>query len=181
MVPAELKKKIREVPDFPRPGINFYDVSTLFRDAAAFRAVVEQMARPWRDDGVDALVGIEARGFVLASALAYELGLGLVLVRKLGKLPGRTEGLSYELEYGEAHLEIHTDAIRQGQSVVVVDDLLATGGTAAATGRLVERLGGVVRGFAFMVELGFLGGRERLGSGRTVSLLHYAQPGESGL
>jgi len=177
MTQEQLKQRIRSVPDFPRPGINFYDVSTLFRDGAAFRSVVEQMARPWRDDGVDVLVGIEARGFVLASALAYELGRGLIMARKLGKLPGRTLGQAYDLEYGQAHIELHSDAVLPGQRVLVVDDVLATGGTAAATGQIVERLGGVVRGFAFMIELGFLGGRRRLDPAPALSLIHYAGPG----
>jgi adenine phosphoribosyltransferase len=177
----ELKRTIREIPDFPKPGILFYDVSTLFRDAGALRTVVERMAEPLRGEKIDALAGIEARGFVLAAALAYELGLGLILVRKLGKLPGRTAGLAYDLEYGQAHIEVAADAIRPGETVVVVDDLLATGGTAAATGQLLQRLGGNVHGYAFMVELDFLAGRGRLGSARTTSLLHYGQAGEPGL
>jgi len=171
--PDEIKKRIREIPDFPKPGILFYDVATLFRDGAAFRAVVEQMASRLEDRGLDALAGIEARGFVLASALAYRLGLGLLLVRKRGKLPGSTVGESYALEYGEAHIEMQSDAIGAGRRVLVVDDLLATGGTAAAAGRLVERLGARVQGYGFMVELGFLGGRARLGSGEVFSLIHY--------
>jgi adenine phosphoribosyltransferase len=173
MLVADLKKAIRQVPDFPRPGIRFYDVCTLFRDREAMRSAVERMVGRFKGQPIDALVGIEARGFVLASAMAYELRLGLVLVRKFGKLPGETEGESYALEYGEAHIEIQRDALSPGQRVVIVDDLLATGGTAAAAGRLVERLGGRLEGFAFLVELAFLEGRKRLGNSNVFSLLHY--------
>jgi adenine phosphoribosyltransferase len=169
----DLRRAIREVPDFPRPGINFYDVSTLFRDAGAFRTAVEGMAAPFGSGSVDAIAGIEARGFILGSAMAYALGLGLVIVRKFGKLPGETEGQSYELEYGQAHIEVHRDAVRPGQRLLIVDDLLATGGTAEATGRLVERLGGRVVGFAFMVELASLGGRQRLAPHAVHGLLRY--------
>jgi len=174
MLTSDLKKTIREVPDFPKPGINFYDISTLFRDAKAFRAAVDRMLERYRGEAVDALVGIEARGFVLASVLAYELGLGLVLARKEGKLPGETAGETYSLEYGEARIEIHTDAVGAGQRFVVIDDLLATGGTAGATGRLIERLGGEVLGYGFLVELGFLGGRKQLESDGVFSLLQYS-------
>jgi adenine phosphoribosyltransferase len=173
MLVSDLKKTIREVPDFPKPGINFYDVSTLFRDAEAYRSAVERMVARFQGQPIDALAGIEARGFVLAAAMAYELGLGLVLVRKTGKLPAETEGESYQLEYGEARIEVHRDAVQPGQRVVVVDDLLATGGTAAATGRLVERLEGRLEGYAFLVELGFLRGRAKLGDSAVFSLLHY--------
>lgn len=174
MLTSDLKKTIREVPDFPKPGINFYDLSTLFRDGKAFRAAVDRMLERYRGEAVDALVGIEARGFVLASVLAYEMGLGLVLARKEGKLPGDTEGEAYSLEYGEARIEIHRDAVEAGQRFVIIDDLLATGGTAAATGRLIERLGGNVLGYGFLVELGFLGGRKQLESDRVFSLLQYS-------
>jgi adenine phosphoribosyltransferase len=169
----ELKQTIRRVPDFPRPGIEFYDVATLFRDATAFRSVIERMVARFRDRPPDALAGIEARGFVLASAMAYGLGLGLVLVRKFGKLPGSTAGESYELEYGQAHIEVQRDAVVAGQRIVIVDDVLATGGTAAAAARLIERLGGSVAGHAFMVELAALGGRQRLEPADIFSLIHY--------
>jgi len=169
----DLKKTIREVPDFPNPGINFYDLSTLFRDATAFRVAVSQMVSRYRDRPIEAVAGIEARGFILAAAMAYELGVGLILVRKFGKLPGETESETYALEYGEAHIEVHRDAVSAGQRVVIVDDVLATGGTAAATGRIVERLGGRLEGYAFLVELGFLEGRGRLGRTDIFSLLHY--------
>ncbi len=173
MTIAELKKTIREIPDFPKPGINFYDVATLFRDGRAFRAAVEKMADPYRGKGIDAVAGIEARGFVLAAAMAFELRCGLILVRKFGKLPGETEGESYELEYGEAHMEIQRGATGPGERVVVVDDLLATGGTAAAAGKLVERLGAEVISYAFMVELGFLAGRDRLPDADIFRLIQY--------
>lgn len=171
----ELKKTIREIPDFPRPGIRFYDVSTLFRHPAAFAAAIEQMVRPYQDGSqrVEVIAGIEARGFVIGAALARELKLGLVMIRKLGKLPGRTVEEAYELEYGSARIEIHSDAVAPGQRVLIVDDLLATGGTAAAAGRLIERLDAVVAGFAFMVELSFLDGRRRLGEHDVLSLLKY--------
>ena len=173
MLITELKKSIREIPDFPKPGINFYDLSTLFLDTKAFRAAIDRMLERFRGQPIDALVGIEARGFVLASVLAYELGIGLVLARKAGKLPGPTVAESYSLEYGESKIEIHEDAIESGQRVVVIDDLLATGGTAAATGRLVRRLGGRLQGFGFLVELGFLDGRKLLESENVFALLQY--------
>ena len=169
----DLKQTIRQVPDFPKPGINFYDVATLFRNGEAFRVVVDRMVERFEGEGVDALVGIEARGFVLAAAMAYRLGCGLVLVRKQGKLPGETEGETYSLEYGEARIEVQREAVAPGQRIVVVDDLLATGGTAAAAARLVERLGGQVHAFAFMVELAFLGGRELLDGRDVFDLIRY--------
>jgi adenine phosphoribosyltransferase len=174
MTEDQLKGVIREVPDFPKPGINFYDVSTLFRSPDALRSVVKQMADRFRDQKIDVIAGIEARGFVLGSAIACELGLGFILVRKFGKLPGETEGETYDLEYGTAHIEMHRDAVGHGERVVIVDDLLATGGTAAATGNLIRRLGGAVASYAFMVELDFLKGRERLKGDDVFSLIHYA-------
>ena len=173
MLVADLKKMIREVPDFPKPGINFYDVTTLFRNAAAFRATVDTMVSRFRGEAIDAVAGIESRGFVLGAAMAYHLECGLILVRKAGKLPADSERESYSLEYGEASIEIHRDAIDEGQNVLVVDDLLATGGTAAATGRLIRRLGGRLQGYAFMVELDFLKGREQLDSKNLFSLIRY--------
>lgn len=171
---AELRRTIREVPDFPRPGINFYDVSTLFRDGRALRAAVDAMAQPYREARLDALAGVEARGFLLASAMAYVLGTGVIMLRKPAKLPAETVGEEYELEYGKNRIEMHRDAVEPGQRILVVDDLLATGGTAAAAGRLVERLGGSVEGYAFLVELDFLNGRERLGPANVFSLIRYA-------
>jgi adenine phosphoribosyltransferase len=173
MLLADLKKTIREVPDFPKPGINFYDVSTLFSDPVAYRSAVERMVGRFEGQPIDALAGIEARGFVLAAAMAYALRLGLVMVRKGGKLPGETEAETYDLEYGTGRIEVTQEAVQPGQKIVVVDDLLATGGTAAAAGRLVERLGGRLEGYAFMVELGFLNGRALLGDHNVFSLLHY--------
>lgn len=173
MLASDLKKSIREIPDFPKPGINFYDVSTLFRDRVAFKIAIDRLVERYRGDRIEALVAIEARGFVLASAMAHRLGVGLILARKPGKLPRGTEAESYRLEYGEASIEIHQDAVEAGQQIVIVDDLLATGGTAAATARIVERLGGQVEGFAFMVELAFLHGRDQLGAANVFSLIHY--------
>ena len=172
MLVSELKKSIRTIPDFPKPGILFYDLTTLFRNADAFRIVVERFVERYRDEPVDALAAIEARGFVLAGALAHRLGLGLALVRKQGRLPAAIENEAYELEYGQAVVEIHRDAVRAGQRILVVDDLLATGGTAAAAARLIRKLGGSVAGFAFLVELTFLGGRQRL-DGDVFTLLRY--------
>ena len=170
---GDLKRAIRQVPDFPKPGINFYDVSTLFRDAGAFRHAVDRLVERYRGETFDAVVGIEARGFVLASALAYALASGLVLLRKPGKLPWETHTEEYALEYGTNTIEMHRDAVAPGNRVLVVDDVLATGGTAAAAGRLLERAGATVEGFAFLVELGFLRGRSRLGSTGVFSLVRY--------
>ena len=175
MLAADLKRIIREVPDFPKPGINFYDLTTLFRNAKAFRAVVDRLVERYRGARIDAIVGIESRGFVLAGAMAHQLELGLALVRKPGKLPWETEAEEYTLEYGSGRVEMHRDAVGKDQRLLVVDDLLATGGTAAAAGRLVEKLGGTVEGYAFLVELAFLEGRARLGSDASVfSLIQYA-------
>jgi len=173
MLVSDLKKTIREIPDFPKPGIVFYDVSTLFRNAGAFRAAVDTMVERFRGEPLDAIAGIEARGFVLAAAMAYRMETGLILVRKQGKLPAATEGESYTLEYGSASVEMHKDAVEKDQRVLVVDDLPATGGTAAATGRLVRRLGGRLQGYAFMVELEFLSGRDKLDSNNVFSLVRY--------
>jgi len=173
MLIDDLKKTIREVPDFPKPGINFYDVSTLFRNPEAFRATVDRMVERYRGERLDALAGIEARGFILGGAMARALDLGLVLLRKPGKLPSETEGEDYELEYGTARLEIHKDAVSEGQRILIVDDLLATGGTAVASKRLLTRLGARIEGFAFIVELGFLKGRAELEGSNVFSLLQY--------
>lgn len=169
----DLKRSIREVPDFPKPGIRFYDVTTLFRSPDAFATAVDRLVERFRGEPIDAFAGIEARGFVLAAALAYALRGGLILVRKPGKLPAEVASEDYELEYGSARVEVHRDAVAAGQRILIVDDVLATGGTAAATARLVEHLGGQVLGFAFLVELGFLGGRARLGDADVFSLVQY--------
>lgn len=174
MLISELKKVIREVADFPRPGINFYDMSTLFRSAAAFRSATDRMLERFRGERIDAVAGIEARGLVLAAVMARDLGAGLVLVRKPGKLPWEIEAEDYTLEYGSARIEIHRDAVGVGQRVLVVDDLLATGGTASAAGRLVERLGGQLLGYAFLVELASLGGRRKLEPANVFSLIQYS-------
>jgi adenine phosphoribosyltransferase len=151
-----------DVPDFPRPGIVFKDLSPLFADGAVFREVIDQIVDFHGQDGFDVVVGIEARGFVIAAAVAYATGVGVVPVRKAGKLPRPAYAASYSLEYGEATLEVHEDAFGVGQRVLVVDDVLATGGTAIATLDLVERAGGTVAGFAVLLELAFLSGRARL-------------------
>ncbi|GLI03229.1 adenine phosphoribosyltransferase [Phytohabitans aurantiacus] len=151
-----------DVPDFPKPGILFKDLTPLFADGMAFREMVDGIVDHYGREGFDAVAGIEARGFLLAAGIAYAAGVGAVPVRKAGKLPRETYTASYELEYGEAALEIHRDAFRPGQRVLVVDDVLATGGTAATSLDLVERAGGVVTGFTVVLELSFLPGRERL-------------------
>ena len=174
MLVSDLKKTIREVPDYPKPGITFYDLTTLFKNGDAFRTVIDRFAERFRDDKIDVIAGIEARGFMLAAALAYQFELGIVPVRKPGKLPWRSTGEDYTLEYGQGRLEIHDDAVEKGQRVLVVDDVLATGGTAAATGRLIGRLGASVCGYAFLVELAFLKGRDRLGSDNVFSLISYS-------
>lgn len=169
----DLKQLIRSVPDFPKPGIVFRDITTVIADPAALRAAVKQMADPFRDDRVDLVVGIESRGFIFGAAVAIELGIGFVPVRKPGKLPYKTTAETYELEYGADTIEIHTDAVKKGQRVLMVDDLLATGGTMAAACRLVERLGGEVAGIAFLIDLEFLGGRKKLPGRKIVALVGY--------
>ncbi len=169
----DLRAKIREVPDFPKPGILFYDITTLLKDAVAFRAVVDQMAEQVADTSVDVVVGMESRGFIFSAPLAYKLNAGFVPVRKLGKLPAETIEVEYALEYGTATLEIHRDAIQEGQRVLIVDDLLATGGTVMGTIELVRRLGGEIAGLSFMVELTALHGRDKLGEFDIHSLLSY--------
>ena len=165
-----LKTRIRHVPDFPKAGILFYDVTTLLRDPDGFRIAIDQMASPFSSAGIDLVVGIESRGFILGSAVADRLGAGFVPVRKLGKLPAETIRASYSLEYGTDSLEMHRDAITPGQRVLIVDDLLATGGTASATVRLVKELGGIVVGVAFLIELVGLDGRSKL-EGEQVSVV----------
>src|SRR5215475_5170257 len=169
----EFKKLIREVPDFPKPGILFYDITTLLKDKSGFKRIIDVMSEKINPHRPDLVLGIEARGFIFAPALAYNLGAGFVPVRKPKKLPAETERISYELEYGIDTLEVHKDAIKPGMRVVIADDLLATGGTALATVRLVEKLGGKVAAVTFVIELDFLKGRERLNGYRVVSLLKY--------
>lgn len=169
----ELRRLIREIPDFPKPGILFYDITTLLKDSHGLKLAVNHMSEALANQPVDVVVGVEARGFIFAPPLAYRLGAGFVPVRKPKKLPGEVERVSYDLEYGSDTLEIHRDAIQPGQRVVIADDLLATGGTAAATAALVEKLGGEVVGLSFLVELTFLGGREKLARYAVTSLLAY--------
>jgi adenine phosphoribosyltransferase len=159
----DLKSVIRDIPDFPKKGIVFKDITTLLKDAQAFRQAVEDLCAPYRDDKIDTIVGVESRGFIFGGAMAVALGVGFVPARKPGKLPAETLKEEYALEYGTDAVEIHRDAIQEGMRVLVVDDLLATGGTAAATIRLVENLGGRIVGVAFLIELNFLKGREKLG------------------
>jgi len=170
---AELKAKIRDIKDFPTEGILFKDITTLLKDAPAFRFVLDQLAGRYARERVEIVVGVESRGFIFSGALAHQLGAGFVPVRKLGKLPAKTIEVEYELEYGRDALAMHEDAIRPGQRVLVVDDLLATGGTMAATLRLVEQLGGRVVGVEFMIELAFLHGRDKLKNYPVHSLIVY--------
>ena len=170
---VDLKRLIREVPDFPKPGILFYDITTLLKDAHGLHTLICGLADHYEDQRPDLVVGIEARGFVFGPALAYRLGAGFVPVRKPKKLPAKTASVTYELEYGTDSLEIHYDAIERGQRVIIMDDLLATGGTASATVKLVESLGGEVESVAFVIELSFLKGRDRLPGYDVFSLLQY--------
>ena len=169
----ELKKKIREVPDFPKEGILFYDVTTLLKDSDGLRQSVDLMVDPYVGAGIDKVVGIESRGFILAPAMAIRLGAGFVLVRKPGKLPAKTIEVAYDLEYGQDRIEVHEDAIEAGERVLIVDDLMATGGTAAAAVELVRRLEGNLVGAAFLVELEFLHGRSKIPGVEIFSLLKY--------
>jgi len=169
----DLKQHIRSIPDFPKPGILFYDISTLLAHPEAWRATVERLAEEVRPQRPDLLIGIESRGFLVAAPLAFAIGGGFAMVRKKGKLPGRTVRYSYDLEYGTDTIEIQEDAISPGQRVVIVDDLLATGGTMAATLRLIRQLGGAVVGVAFMIELAFLRGRDKLKDELLHSLIVY--------
>src|SRR6478735_1341044 len=163
MDPAALRSLIREIPDFPEPGVSFKDITTLLADPAGFSASIDLLAAPYVDAGVTDVVGIEARGFVFSAPVAHALGAGLVPIRKPGKLPFDVDSISYALEYGDGTLEIHSDALRPGTRCLIVDDILATGGTAAAAGELVQRQGSELVGYAFLAELGFLDGRSRLG------------------
>jgi adenine phosphoribosyltransferase len=171
--PDDLRAKIREVPDFPKPGILFYDITTLLKDAQAFRDSVDLLVAPYRNQRIDLVVGMESRGFIFSAPMAYTLGVGFVPVRKLGKLPAETASVEYALEYGTNTLEIHRDAIVPGQRVLIVDDLLATGGTVNGTIDLVRRLNGEVVSLAFLVELRFLKGRERLRGYDIHSIIQY--------
>src|SRR5450755_2996412 len=168
-----LKSLIREVPDFPKPGILFYDITTLLKDKAGLRGVIDALCEHYRDVKVDVVLGIEARGFIFAPALAYAMGAGFVPVRERKKLPAEVVSVSYDLEYGQDVLEMHKDAVPPGTRALIIDDLLATGGTAAAVSRMVRETGGVVVGLGFVVELTFLNGRQKLAGNDVFSLLQY--------
>ena len=169
----QLKQLIREVPDFPKKGILFYDITTLLKDKVGFATLIDKFSEHYMRHEVDIVLGIEARGFIFGPALAYRLNAGFVPVRKPGKLPAETVKYDYALEYGLGTLEIHKDAIQKGQRVLIVDDLLATGGTAEATAKLAASLGAEIAGLGFVVELDFLKGREKLKGYNVMSLLHY--------
>lgn len=169
----DLKPRIRNVPDFPKAGILFYDITTLLRDPDGLRMTIEMLAAPYMDKGISAVVGIESRGFILGAAVAQRIGAGFIPIRKPGKLPAKSLRESYALEYGTDALEIHEDAIERGQRTLIVDDVLATGGTAAAAAQLVTRLGGELHGMAFLIELLFLNGRSKLPDQQVYSVVQY--------
>lgn len=173
MTPDQLKKLIREIPDFPKKGILFYDITTLLKDKTGFATLIDNLSEHYISQNIDLVLGMEARGFIFAPALAYRLNAGFVPVRKPGKLPAECVKFDYALEYGTNSLEIHRDAIKKGQRVLIVDDLLATGGTAEATAKLAEMLGATIAGLGFVVELEFLKGREKLKGYEVMSLLQY--------
>ena len=173
MSAEELRAKIREIPDFPKPGILFYDITTLLKDAGAFKESIDLLTEPFRETRIDMVVGMESRGFIFSAPMATQLDAGFVPVRKLGKLPAETVSVEYALEYGTNTLEIHKDALQPGQKVLIVDDLLATGGTVLGTIELVRTLKAEVVGLAFLVELLFLKGRERLGEQKIHSVIQY--------
>ena len=168
-----VESRVRDIPDFPKPGVAFKDITPVLSDPVAFAAAIDGLAEQLDARGVDKVLGIEARGFIVAAPIAYRFGAGFVPVRKAGKLPFEVEREEYVLEYGSDLLEIHRDAVEPGERALIVDDVLATGGTAAAAIRLVERLGGEVAGLGFVIELGFLGGRGRLGTHPAASLVRY--------
>jgi len=169
----DLKSKIREIPDFPKKGILFYDITTLLKDAGGFKRVIDKIGSFYDGDGIQKVVAMESRGFILGAPVAYRLGAGFVPVRKPGKLPSDVYEAKYELEYGVDSLAIHQDAIAPGERVLIVDDLIATGGTVAATVQLVKKLGGIIHGVAFLIELTDLRGRNKLDGHNVVSLLSY--------
>jgi adenine phosphoribosyltransferase len=168
-----LKSKIRNIPDFPKPGVLFYDITTLLQDAAGLRAAIDGLSTPFAGRGIELVVGIESRGFIFGAAVADRIGAGFSPVRKPGKLPSTTMKVTYDLEYGTDSLELHDDGVREGQRVLIVDDLLATGGTARATCDLVKRCGGQVHALAFLIELVALNGRQKLPGERVHTVLRY--------
>jgi len=169
----DLKQHIRHVPDFPKPGILFYDITTLLRDPVGLKTTIDRLSSPYMGRGIHVVVGIESRGFILGAAVAERLGAGFIPMRKPGKLPARAIKEIYDLEYGKDALEIHADAVENGQSVLIVDDVLATGGTAAAAATLVRKLGGQLHGLAFLIELLFLNGKTKLAGEQVYSVLQY--------
>jgi adenine phosphoribosyltransferase len=169
----QLKAKIRNVPDFPKPGILFYDITTLLRDGAGFRMAIDAIADPFKGQAIDAVVGMESRGFIFGAAVADRLGIGFIPVRKPGKLPAKTVKVTYDLEYGSDCLEMHCDAVEAGTNVIVVDDLLATGGTAKATVQLLKGQGATIVAVAFLIELVELGGRAKLAGEKVSAVLQY--------
>ena len=169
----DLKQHIRHVPDFPKPGILFYDITTLLRDPSGLKVTIDLLSSPYVDQGIDLVIGIESRGFILGAAVAERIGAGFIPIRKPGKLPSETLKETYDLEYGQDALEIHTDAVNTGQRVLIVDDVLATGGTAAAATELVKKLGGELHGLAFLIELLFLNGKTKLAGERVYSVVQY--------
>jgi adenine phosphoribosyltransferase len=169
----DLKQHIRHVPDFPKSGILFYDITTLLRDARGFKSTIDRLSTPYLEQGVDLVVGIESRGFILGATVAERIGAGFIPIRKPGKLPAKTITETYDLEYGTDALEIHADAVDQGQRVLIVDDVLATGGTAAAAVQLVKKLGGELVGLGFLIELLFLNGKSKLTDEKVFSVLQY--------
>lgn len=169
----DVKSLIRVIPDFPQPGVSFKDITTLLKDGPALRETVKSMADVFRNEKIDVVVGIESRGFIFGSPIAYELGVGFVVVRKPGKLPADNYRVDYTLEYGTDSLEMHKDAIQPGQRVLIVDDLLATGGTIAAAAELVSRAGGAIVGYSFLIELAFLNGRSKLPGQNIHSMVIY--------
>jgi adenine phosphoribosyltransferase len=169
----DLKQHIRSVPDFPKAGINFYDITTLLKDPAGFQLTIDLLSTPYIDQRIDAVVGVESRGFILGAAVAERLGAGFIPIRKPGKLPAKALKESYDLEYGKDAIEIHEDAIDKGQRILLVDDVLATGGTAAAAVQLVKKLGGDLQGVAFLIELLFLNGKQKIAGEKVFSVLQY--------
>jgi adenine phosphoribosyltransferase len=173
LVESDLKTRLREIPNWPKKGVNFIDITTLLKDPEAFRFVIDALTAHFSKKRIDLVVGIEARGFAIGAPVAYQLGVGFVPARKKGKLPFKKLTVEYSLEYGTEFIEMHRDGIRKGQRVAIIDDLLATGGTAEATARLVEKMGGRIAGLAFIVELDFLNGRKKLQKYNLLSLVHY--------
>jgi adenine phosphoribosyltransferase len=169
----EIKSYIREFPDFPKKGVLFRDITPILRDPEAFARALDELYAPFKDSGVDAIVGVESRGFIFGAALAAKIGKGFIMLRKKGKLPGKKESISYKIEYGEDIMEMQVDAIKNSERVLIIDDLLATGGTAEAAARMVEKMGGVVVGLSFLIELTGLNGRELLKGRRVESAVKY--------